>query len=54
MPLKKNKRREFLKSSAVGTAGLAFGISGVYIDKKGIRYACGDPRRNSRAVGIGV
>ena len=32
--IEKNKRREFLKSSAVGTAGLAFGISGVYIDKK--------------------
>ena len=47
MPLKKNKRREFLKSSAVGTAGLAFGISGVYIDKKGIKYACGDPIKNS-------
>ena len=46
---KKIKRREFLKSSAVGTAGLAFGISGVYIDKKGIRYACGDSRRNSHA-----
>jgi len=50
----KKKRREFLKSIAVGTADLAFGISGVYIDKKGVRYACDDPRRNSRAVGIGV